>query len=88
MNMSSVSRAISHFFHRFHVLVFTVFVLGGLAVATMLLYQTVQSTNQITPDATVQPFDQETIDKIKQYKTSDENTGELKLPAGRTNPFE
>lgn len=88
LSLDQITRPVSRFLHRYHVIIFTLTVIGGLAVATFILYNTyMASTRQEV--TTQQPvFDKDTIEKIKSFKTSDENKGEYKLPEGRTNPFE
>ncbi len=83
-----IAKIFSRTFHRYHVMIFVLTVLGGLSVATLLLYQTILQTNEVDPNVINQQFDEETIEKIKSFKKADENTGEYQLPPGRTNPFE
>ncbi len=88
LSLDQITLAVSRFLHRYHVMIFILTVIGGLAVATFILYNTyMASTRQevATPRPT---FDTQTIDKIKSFKTTEENKGDYKLPAGRTNPFE
>ena len=88
---ASLKTAFSHFLGRFHMLIFTIIVLGGLTVCMFLINgiisQTGNSSN--TSDATpTQDFDQATIDRIKQLHTAgDSSSAPLNLPSGRINPF-
>lgn len=91
IQISQIPRAISHFLHRYHVVVFACIVLGGLSVATLMLYKTIatpDSNMSSAPASAADTFDQDTIDKIKQLRSADEDETPLQLPTGRTNPFQ
>ena len=77
----------SRFLHRYHVVMFTLLAVGGLAFATFRLYSVVTAAPTTTTTQTVGNFDQATIDKINNLRASDEEMQPLKLPSGRTNPF-
>ena len=88
---TSLKTAFSTFLIRFHVLVFTVIVLGGLVVCMFLINQIIAQTGN-TADATSSApqsdFDQATINRIKQLHTADDNAqSSLDLSQGRINPF-
>ena len=75
--------------HRYHVMIFVIFVLGGLVVMVFLLNGIiVQSSNSgdYVPETT-QNFDQKTMDRIKELKTRDDPASQLDLSRGRSNPF-
>lgn len=76
----------SHFMHRYHVVIFTIIIIGGLSVATYLMYQ-VTAPPSATGTNTSTGFDQATIDRIKNLHSSDDTQAPLDLPSGRTNPF-
>lgn len=79
------------FFKRFHILLFTLVVLGGLMAAVLLLNDVIAKSGTSTdyvPAAANTTFDQATIDKIKQLRSGDESApDDLDLDNGRTNPF-
>ena len=81
-------RGLSGFMHRYHVLIFSIVVLGGLSAATFSLYQTVTSAQTVEPSNAKTTFDNETITKIRELRTSSDTTNNLTLPSGRTNPFQ
>ncbi len=83
-----IQQKLAAFFGRFHLILFTVVVFGSLAVAVLLLNDTITKSGDTNSTATSAntTFDQSTIDRIKQLKTPDQS-GQLDLPAGRTNPF-
>jgi hypothetical protein len=87
LSLQQLNRGIVHFLHRYHVLIFTFFVLGGLSVATFMLYRATteaQSTTSTTPST----FDQKTIDRIGKLRSASDAPEPINLPAGRTNPFQ
>ncbi|MEO8691831.1 MAG: hypothetical protein ABI397_03550 [Candidatus Saccharimonas sp.] len=91
IQLSQIPRAISHFLHRYHVVVFACIVLGGLSITTLMLYKTIatpDSTMSGAPASSADHFDQDTIEKIKQLRSATEDETPLQLPAGRTNPFQ
>lgn len=93
MNSSSLSlpqiiHSFSHFMHRYHVIIFAVFVVGGLSVATFLLYQVITSTSTPTTSTSTSSFDKATIDRINKLRGANDTPEPLNLPSGRTNPFQ
>ena len=86
ISIQQITRGISHFLHRYHVLIFTIFVLGGLSVATFLLYQ-VTTSAQSTTSTNPAGFDQKTIDRIGKLRSASHTPTPINLPAGRTYPF-
>lgn len=87
LNPQQLLSGISGFFYRYHVLVFSLVVLGGLSAATYVLYQTVISSQSAEPGSSVVQFDEATIDRIKDLRDSDDSGTPLQKPAGRSNPF-
>jgi hypothetical protein len=74
--------------HRFHVIFFVVIVFGSLSVATLFLYATIVKSSEITATATTTSFDKETIDKVNELKTAEEqNTKPKDPPMSNRNPF-
>lgn len=87
LSLQQINRSLARFLHRYHVLIFTIFVLGGLAVATFMLYRATteaQTTNSTTPSS----FDKKTIDRISKLRSANDTPAPIDLPAGRTNPFQ
>ena len=92
MNLNSItikdiSTQLSKFLHRYHVILFVVVTLGGLAFSTFMLNNILSSSSVVTTDTSVPSFDQATIDKILSFKTSSQQHGQFTPPAGRSNPF-
>lgn len=76
--------------HRFHMVIFIVTVVAGLAAAILLLNEIVlkaSSSANITQTSPKSSFDQATIDRIKQLKTSNEPGEPLDFSKGRISPF-
>lgn len=81
---------INAFLHRFHVMIFVIIVLGGVIIVILLLNGIIQRSGEsgdYTPRTNSADFDQATIKKIDDLKTRDQNSGQLDLSQGRTNPF-
>jgi ABC-type bacteriocin/lantibiotic exporter with double-glycine peptidase domain len=77
-------------FKRYHLVLFVVVVVLLLSVAILLLNGIVgkASGDNATPTGgTTSNFDQETIDRIKELKTSNQPSTPLDLSRGRYNPF-
>jgi len=92
INLSSITKPISAFFKRFHVVIFAVTVFGGLAIAILTLSSTLQKASDTSDLGASAPglntqFDQETIDKINSLHAANDNAGNIDLPAGRINPL-
>lgn len=89
LSLDSIKKMFSTFLHRFHVIIFVVIVLGGVATSIFILNNIVilsTDTSEYTPSTTA-TFDQETIERVKNLKTSDQSGDELDLSKGRVNPF-
>jgi hypothetical protein len=89
LSSAIIKKSLIAFLHRFHVTLFAVTVLGGIIVIVWLLNSVVVrsgDTGDYTPNISDASFDQATINKIKQLKTRDQNSGQLDL-SGRANPF-
>lgn len=83
-------KALISFLRRFHLVIFIVATVLILSVAVALLYRLVDKAsgvNSTGSGGTTTSFDQETIDRIKELKTSDEPSEPLNLSEGRIDPF-
>lgn len=89
LSLSQITVSLSKFLHRFHVILFALIVIGGLSAATFMLYGAIASSSATNePAVSSNSFDQKTIDKIEGLRDPNESSVPLKLPQGRTNPFE
>jgi hypothetical protein len=87
---NSIKKGFYDFMHRFHVVIFVVVALGGLALSVFVLNTIIMSssnTNHIPIEGISSGFDQDTINKIEELKTRDQSDNPLTLPPGRNNPF-
>lgn len=87
IDFSQISHAVSHFMHRYHIIIFTLIVVGSLSVATFVLYQVVNTSQLASDDQVSTGFDKKTMEKINTLSGSDDAQPTLVPPAGRTNPF-
>lgn len=90
IQLSTIKTLLGRFVERFHVLIFVFVILGGLVVVVFLLNNiiiTSGNSSGYSPPSSSATFDQTTIDQIKQLKTSSEDSDQLDLSHGRTNPF-
>lgn len=94
LSPAAIAKAFSHFIRRYHVVLFSVFALGGLAAAVFLLNNTLITAATATPSTGAGvDFDQGTLEKIKAMHTSAQvtpetaGTYELKINQPRINPL-
>lgn len=90
ISLPAIKKSLVTFLQRYHVILFTVVVLGGLAVVVFLLNNIVISSSNssdYTPAGSNATFDEETIERVNQLKSSEEEREVLDLSQGRTNPF-
>lgn len=78
--------------HRFHVIIFTIIVIGGLAFIIFILSSLVSSTSDISSfsgntDTSLRGFDKETIKRLDELRGNNETPEELSFPYARKSPF-
>jgi len=89
-SIRSIKQLFVRLLRRFHIVIFVIIVFGGLAVVILMLNSIIsRSSNSegYTSQTNNGTFDQKTIQRIEQLKTTDQNNGELDLSHGRSNPF-
>lgn len=95
LSLKNIKKSFSWVLTRFHVIIFSIIVLGGLVLAVFMLNKilvaststadtTDTTSGQANPTAT---FDQDTINRLKKLKSRDEPPTPLDFSGGRTNPF-
>lgn len=87
---NDITHGITRILHRYHIVLFSVFVLGALIVAIYLLNQILATSDQAngyTAQSSNASFDTATITKINHLRTVQDPSVPLNLPAGRINPF-
>jgi hypothetical protein len=90
ISLVAIKKAFLGFISRYHMVLFAVIVIGGLALVVFMLNNIIISSStstDYTPAGTSFSFDQETIDRVNSLKSRDEAAEELDLSQGRTNPF-
>lgn len=78
------------FLRRFHLVIFITVVMLILSVAVILLYSVAGKASGADSEpssVTSSSFDQATIDRIKQLRSSSEPSESLNFSNGRINPF-
>ena len=88
-NLRNIKYLFATIIHRFHMVIFIVAVVTSLSVAVLLLNGIILKTNGTgpAPDSEKPSFDQATIDRVKQLRTSGESGTGLDLSKGRISPF-
>lgn len=89
ISFTSIKKFIVNTLHRYHLVLFVVIVLGGLAVIVFYLNNILVISSQsdgYTSASNNSSFDQTTIERIKQLRTTNETDSQLDL-GGRSNPF-
>lgn len=89
ISLTAIKKFIFALLHRYHVILFVVIVIGGLAVIVFYLNTILVQSSQsdgYTSTSNNASFDQATIDRIKQLRTTNENQSQLDF-SGRSNPF-
>ncbi len=82
--------ALIHAFTRYHFTIFIVVIVSGLATAVLVLNAIIiqsSDTTNYTSSLDVTYFDQASIDRVKQLRSSSEAPSEFTFPPGRTSPF-
>lgn len=89
ISLTAIKNFIITILHRYHVIIFVVLVVGGLAVIVFYLNNILIQSGQsdgYTSSSNNATFDQATMNRIKQLQTANENQSQLDL-SGRSNPF-
>ncbi len=87
LSLPQLTSSLSRFLHRYHVVLFVLTVVGGLALANFMINQAINEKPIDQPQAVSSSFDKETMDKINQLNESSSQTTDFVLPSGRINPF-
>ena len=84
--LEPIIKPLSKFLWRFHVIIYSVAVIGGLSIAIFLLSGLLSISSEPAPTSSA-TFDKKTMKIIKDFRTSASGNEPLALPAGRSNPF-
>lgn len=87
-DVSQLGAVLSRFFHRYHVILFSLTVVVGVSAALLLLNGLITASNA-SDDSVIQQqqFDKATIKKIEGFGSRTTTSKELQFPDGRTSPF-
>lgn len=89
ISLTSIKKIIVRSLHRYHVVLFVIIVLGGLALMVFFLNLILIRSSEsdgYTSSSNNASFDQQTIDRIEDLKKADDSSSQLDL-SGRSNPF-
>lgn len=89
-DIRDIQNKIIPFIKRFNLVIFIVIVVLVLSVNVIMLYGVVEKASGTDIDGSSggnAQFDQATIDRLKELKTSDQPSAPLDLSKGRINPF-
>ena len=84
--LEPIVKLLSKFLWRFHVIIYSVVVIGGVAIAIFLLSGLLAVPTEEPQTASIS-FDKETMKVIKDFRPSTSANDSFNLPAGRSNPF-
>lgn len=90
LSLDTIKTGLFSFLHRFHVVIFVILVLGGVAASVFTLNLIIirsGDTSDAPSGTSGATFDQDTIKRIDELKTRNQSTDALDLSKGRTNPF-
>lgn len=91
ISLGNIKKTFSYILHRYHILLFVIFILGGLVFAELSLNFIITRSADISKYSSAAnadtTFDQATIDRLNKLKTRNEAPTPLNFSAGRTSPF-
>ncbi|MNH58559.1 hypothetical protein D3C85_1048110 [compost metagenome] len=88
ISLNGLPKQLSNFFHRYHVVTFSLVVLGGMAVAILLLNNILTTSAQPGETTGISTnFDTDTIKRVNELKTTGDAPQSISFPTGRINPF-
>ena len=89
IDLQTIKNKLGWFVYRFHMLIFSVVIIGSLAGAMMLLLNVISGSGKsdgYVPSTSDSSFDEDTIAKIKKLHRPSEEPEKISTN-GRTNPF-
>lgn len=90
ISLDSIKKPLINLLKRYHIILFVVLVIGGLGAAVLLLNNTISKSGQdsgYVSNANSTGFDKDTIERVNQLKSRDQNNNTINFDKGRTNPF-
>lgn len=88
-SIRQIGAKIAKLIRRFHIILFTIFVIAGVVIAIFLLNTLLDNPDNATTPApvTTTQFDQATIDRIDKLNAAGSGQDNFSTPPGRINPF-
>jgi ABC-type bacteriocin/lantibiotic exporter with double-glycine peptidase domain len=90
ISLTTIGPKLGQLFHRYGLLVFFLIIAGGLIAALITLNLIIAKTDDsegYVSDVNNMSFDVETINKIRELRTDDQETKKIDLDSGRILPF-
>ena len=87
LSLISLKSGLFKFLHRYHVIIFVVTAIGGLAIATFMINRVLSAPTVDPGLTTTTGFDAATMEQIRALKKPGEAPDPSTLPEGRINPF-
>lgn len=85
--LEPITRPIAKFLWRFHVIIFSIVIIGGVAVSIFLFSGLLSTGENNMPTNQKASFDKNTIKNIENFESPDSSIDNFSLPNGRSNPF-
>ena len=88
-SLTQISKSVTRFMHRYHLILFTVLALGGVIVVTLILNNVAVSSEPSKVSTPYVGFDKETIEKLDTLNISPEaaTTPPVDILRGPRTPF-
>ena len=84
--LEPIIKPVAKFLWRFHVMLYSFIVIGGVAVV-IVLFIGLLSTSPDQSQTTETIFDKKTIKSIENFEPASSSIDSFSLPAGRSHPF-
>lgn len=89
ISLTAIKNSIVSFLKRYHFVIVIVYIVGSSSYAILLISKTIElsdDTNGYTSQENVTTFDEDTITRLRNLKTGDQDTEKLPV-SGRVSPF-
>lgn len=89
ISLTVIINHLSSFLKRYHFIIIVVYLMGSSSYAILLISKTIElsdESNGYTSQETTTGFDEDTIKRLRNLKTGDQDTEKLPV-SGRVSPF-
>lgn len=89
ISLTVIINRLTSFLKRYHFIIIVVYLVGSSSYAILMISQTIalsDESNGYTSQQSTSDFDEETIKRLRNLKTDDQNTEKLPV-SGRVSPF-